>query len=122
VGLLAAEIARKTRSYKPSRARRYIGGKRLDLGRVLGKGDVEVFAEIADNTAEIAYAVRCPWWRQHTGEDVTGTRALQYPSEATYFVCEHAHCEGRTWQDFYRAIRRPVRASNFLEVNISYGG
>jgi len=117
--LLAAEFSYKKRSHKPRRER-YIGGTRLDLGRVLDEGNVEVFTEIADNTAEVAFGVRCPWSKAHSEGDVSGTRVLQYPSGATYFVCEHAHCSHRAWRDFYRAVRSVRRAYDFTEVSISF--
>jgi hypothetical protein len=79
---------------KVSRDRRAYDGpaRSIDLLDYLERGGVEIFAEKSDGQAERVYSIRCPWWHEHTGGDVSGTRVGQYASGMTFFRCEHAHC------------------------------
>jgi hypothetical protein len=47
----------------------------------------------------------CPWADEHS-TGTQGTAAIIHGSGARSFTCQHAHCSGRTWRDFYRAVAR----------------
>jgi hypothetical protein len=100
-----AELADLIREEFPKPERRpwcpYAGppGERVDLLEMLADARVEVIREVPDGTAERVYAVVCPWRREHTRGDATGTRVGQYPDGALWFRCEHAHCARRGWSD-----------------------
>ncbi len=75
------------------------------------------------------YAIVCPWVHEHTGGDRSGTRVGQRDNGALWFHCDHAHCQGRTWHDFKRVVRRrrftstnlPGYTGPNLKVEIRYG-
>lgn len=69
---------------------------------------VEVIGELSDGLG-VKYAIVCPWVHEHTGGDESGTRVGQRADGGAWFFCDHAHCHGRTWKDFKRKVRRPVR-------------
>jgi hypothetical protein len=69
---------------------------------------VEVFGEVSDGLG-IKFAIACPWLREHSGKDCSGTYVGQRAGGGPWFHCNHDHCYGRTWQDFKRAVRRTVR-------------
>lgn len=97
---------------KPRRQRTYKGepGERIDLVEFLGAAGVEVLGEIPDGSAERVFRIVCPWTREHSGGDQSGTRAGQYPDGALFFHCEHAHCSGRGWAEFRREVDPRVPA------------
>jgi hypothetical protein len=95
--LIAREFPKpkkRTRAYKGS------AEKSLDLDKFLDSKDIEVFAMVADLTAALKYRIVCPWVEEHSCSDTSGTFVGQYPDGALFFHCHHAHCAGRTWQDF----------------------
>ncbi len=75
-------------------------GERRDLSEFLAAGGVRILREISDGTAERVYSVVCPWLREHTRGDASGTRVGQYADGALFFHCEHAHCARRGWVEF----------------------
>lgn len=79
-------------------------GEQIDLVEFLAAGGVEVRGEIPDGTAERVFRIVCPWLREHTGGDRSGTRVGQYPDGALFFQCEHAHCVHRGWTEFRREV------------------
>lgn len=79
-------------------------GERIDLVELLNAGGVEVLGEIPDGTAERVFRIVCPWIREHTRGDRSGTRVGQYPDGAFFFHCEHAHCAHRAWPEFRREV------------------
>lgn len=79
-------------------------GGRLDLVEFLAAAGIEVLAEIPDGTAERVFRIVCPWVREHTGEDWSGTRVGQYQDGALFFRCEHAHCAHRGWAEFRQEV------------------
>ena len=82
--------------------------KVLDLLDYLEKANVEIFGERSDGSADRVYEIQCPWFYEHTNEDVSGTRVGQYPDGALFFRCEHAHCRSvREWAQF-RSVCDPV--------------
>jgi hypothetical protein len=81
-------------------------GEGIVLMAFLEVAGVVILGEVADGTAERVYRVVCPWWREHTGGDKSGTRVGQYADGALWFRCEHAHCSHRRWADL-RAIVGP---------------
>jgi hypothetical protein len=91
---------------KPRPKQSYEGkpGERIDLMEFLAGAGVEVLAEIPDGTAERVFRIVCPWLREHTGGDRSGTRVGQYPDGALFFQCEHAHCAHRGWPEFRREV------------------
>jgi hypothetical protein len=91
------------------RARRAYRGPHRGLDKILEKAGVEVFREIPDTNAERVYLIACPWAKEHTAGDMSGTRVGQYPDGACFFCCEHAHCDHRGWRDFYRQVRLPAK-------------
>jgi hypothetical protein len=95
---------------KPGRPYEGKPGARIELAQLLDAGGVEVLAEISDGTAERVYRIVCPWWREHTKEDKSGTRAGQYPDGALFFCCEHAHCAHRRWPEFRRKVDPRIQA------------
>jgi hypothetical protein len=95
---------------KPSRPYEGVSGERIDLVEFLSAAGVEVLGEIPDGSAELVFRIACPWMREHTGGDRSGTRAGQYPNGALFFQCEHAHCAHRGWSEFRREIDPRVPA------------
>jgi hypothetical protein len=85
---------------KPSRPYSGKPGERIDLVEFLFAAGVEVLGEIPDGSAELVFRIVCPWMREHTGADESGTRCGQYPNGALFFQCEHAHCAHRGWREF----------------------
>jgi hypothetical protein len=75
--------------------------------------DVQVITEVSDTLGR-KFLIVCPWVHEHSGDDRTGTRVGQRVGGGLWFHCDHAHCEGRTWQDF----RRMVGRSRFVEVDM----
>jgi hypothetical protein len=75
-------------------------GARLEVAEFLESGGVEVLRAIPDLTAEVVFAVVCPWRHEHTSGDTSGTRVGQYAGGALWFRCEHAHCAQRSWEEF----------------------
>jgi hypothetical protein len=73
---------------------------RLELDEFLQKHDVIVLGPRNDQSSERAYTIVCPWVREHTGGDESGTRVGQYPSGGLWFHCDHGHCDGRIWEHF----------------------
>lgn len=84
--------------------------ERIELVEFLNAAGVEVLAEIPDGTAERVFRIVCPWLREHTGGDQSGTRVGQYPDGALFFHCEHAHCAHRGWPEFRREVDPRVPA------------
>jgi hypothetical protein len=82
-------------------AREPYDGPELDLAPYLE--NVEVVSEIPDSLGT-KYAIVCPWVQKHSGGDRTGTRIGQRENGALWFHCDHAHCQGRTWREFKRAV------------------
>lgn len=97
---------------KPRRQRSYEGepGERIDLVEFLGASGVEFLGEIPDGKAERVFRIVCPWIREHTRGDRSGTRVGQYPDGATWFRCEHAHCAHRGWTEFRQEVDPRVPA------------
>jgi hypothetical protein len=116
--IVASEFPRPERQ----RCRGSYSGPCLDLDAVLEGAGVDILAEFSDGQAARKYRVLCPWVEHHTIAPETGTIVGQYPDGALFFWCWHAHCRGRRWREFRRAITRPVRrAADYLEVRVSYG-
>ena len=84
-------------------------GRKLDLGEFLGRVGVEILREIHDDSAEVAYGIRCPWVDEHTDGDESGTRVGQYPDGATWFRCEHSHCGDRAWAELREHVDHRVK-------------
>ena len=96
---------------EPSR-RPYAGslGERVDLLELLMAGGIQVLREVPDGTAERVWAIVCPWQREHTRGDRSGTRVGQYADGALFFHCEHAHCSHRRWPEFRNEVDPRVSA------------
>ena len=69
-----------------------------DIGEFLERGSVEVLRELPDAVGA-KYQITCPWWREHTGGDRSGTRVGQRAG-GLWFHCEHSHCRHRGWREF----------------------
>lgn len=95
---------------KPSRPYEGKPGERIDLVEFLAASGVEILGEVPDGTAERVFRIVCPWWREHTNGDRSGTRAGQYPDGARWFRCEHAHCAHRGWPEFRQEVDPRVPA------------
>jgi hypothetical protein len=95
---------------KPSRSYSGKPGERIDLVEFLSAAGVEILAQIPDGSAELVFRIACPWMREHTGGDRSGTRCGQYPNGALFFQCEHAHCAHRGWHQFRQEIDPRVSA------------
>jgi len=103
--IIEEEFPRVDRSYSVYDGS--VAGRRLDLDTFLDRAGTEIFEEVyGERSARVAFKIRCPWWEEHSEGDVTGTRTGQYESGALFFICEHAHCYGRSWQQF-RALLNP---------------
>ncbi len=85
-------------------------GERVDLLEILAAAGVQVLGELPDGTAERVWAIVCPWWREHTRGDRSGTRVGQYADGALFFHCEHAHCSNRRWPEFRNEVDPSVSA------------
>jgi hypothetical protein len=109
--LIREEFRRSGGAEKPRRPYEGTPGERIDLVEFLAAASVEILAEIPDGTAERVYRVVCPWMREHTGGDRSGTRVGQYPDGALFFQCEHSHCAHRDWAEFRQEVdpRIPVK-------------
>ncbi len=79
-------------------------GERVDLLELLAAAGVQVLRELPDGTAERVWTIVCPWWREHTRGDRSGTRVGQYADGALFFHCEHAHCAHRRWPEFRNEV------------------
>jgi hypothetical protein len=95
---------------KPSRPYEGVPGERIDLVEFLSTAGVEVLGEIPDGSAELVFRIACPWMREHTAGDRSGTRVGQYPNGALFFQCEHAHCAHRGWHEFRQEVDPRVPA------------
>lgn len=96
---------------RPSRPKRNYErkpGERIDIVEFLAAAGVEVLGEVPDGTAERVFRIVCPWLREHTGGDQSGTRAGQYSDGALFFQCEHAHCAHRGWPEFRDYLSPPA--------------
>lgn len=102
--LIGEEFPMASPKKQPRRAYEGKPGERIDLVEFLGAGVVEVMGEIPDGTAERVFRIVCPWLREHTRGDRSGTRVGQYPDGALFFQCEHAHCAHRGWPEFRREV------------------
>jgi len=111
---------------KGGRAEEY-DGPPIDLDDYLDR--VEVFSEVHDG-AGIKFAIRCPWAHEHTNGNLSGTYVGQRHNAATWFHCHHAHCAGRGWRAFTKALfwNRDIQANlpgytgSALRMEIRYGG
>jgi hypothetical protein len=90
----------------------------LDLESFLEEFGVTVKGPLRDNTSQSAYRIVCPWVHEHTGEDDSGTRVGQYESGALWFKCDHAHCDGRRWEEF----REELDPEAYRRVTFTVGG
>jgi hypothetical protein len=95
---------------KPSRPYEGVPGERIDLVEFLSTAGVDILWEVPDSSAELVFRIACPWMREHTAGDRSGTRVGQYPNGALFFQCEHAHCVHRGWPEFRREIDPHVPA------------
>lgn len=86
-------------------------GEKLELAEFLSSSGVAILGESRDGTAERVLRVVCPWAREHTGGDRSGTRAGQYADGALFFHCEHAHCAGRGWAEFRNEVDPRIPAT-----------
>jgi hypothetical protein len=91
-------------------------GEKLDIAEFLASSGVAVLGESLDGTAERVLHILCPWAREHTGGDRSGTRAGQYADGALFFHCEHSHCAGRGWAEF----REEVNPRGSVRVGKTY--
>ena len=105
-GELEAMIQEEFPETEKKLSRPYEGkpGERIDLLEFLAAAGVEVLGEVPDSTAERVLRVVCPWTREHTKGDRSGTRVGQYPDGARWFRCEHSHCAHRGWPEFRREV------------------
>jgi len=87
-------------------------GPDIALGTFLD--GVEVLAEVRDDLG-IKFSIICPWIRDHTAGDESGTYVGQRTEGPLWFHCHHAHCAGRGWRDFKREIIRRSRSFMRLE-------
>ena len=90
----------------------------LDLESFLEEFGVTVKGPVRDNTSQSAYRIVCPWVHEHTGGDDSGTRVGQYESGALWFQCDHAHCDGRRWEEF----REELDPEAYRRVTFTVGG
>lgn len=87
---------------RPVRTESY-DGPELELATFID--GVEVIGSVPDGLGQ-KLAIVCPWVQEHTGGDRTGTFVGQYETGPLWFCCHHQHCQGRTWRDFKREIRK----------------
>jgi hypothetical protein len=94
-------------------------GPAVDLEDYLERA--EVFSEVHDGQG-IKFAIRCPWADEHSN-GVTGTYLGQRHNGATWFYCHHAHCAGRGWREFTKALfwNRRVTVGPNLTVEVKHG-
>jgi hypothetical protein len=78
---------------------------------------VEVIGALADGHGT-KFAIVCPWIREHSGGDKSGTFIGQRTGGGLWFHCNHAHCAGRGW----RAFRNKVQPRRTFTVNIGPRG
>jgi hypothetical protein len=93
---------------KPSRPYEGVPGERIDLVEFLSAAGVEILGEIPDGSAARVFRIVCPWMREHTRGDRSGTRAGQFADGALFFHCEHAHCAQRRWAQFRDYLSPPA--------------
>jgi RepB DNA-primase from phage plasmid len=101
-------------------------GPELELAEFLE--GVEILGEVADGLGR-KLAIVCPWVHEHSGGDRSGTRIGQRAGGGLWFHCDHAHCQGRTWRDFKRVVRRtrtftihpPGAARPLMKVEVRHG-
>jgi len=88
---------------------------------------VEVFGEVSDGLGT-KYAIRCPWINEHTGKDPSGAYLGKRADGGFWYHCHHAHCAGRTWEEFRFAVmggfvrvKRPTAIKKEKKVRITRG-
>lgn len=67
---------------------------------------------------EGAHRVICPWVREHTDEDPTGTAYFEPSSENAWvggFKCHHGHCQHRTIADLTHFVARLLQLHPRIE-------
>lgn len=79
-------------------------GERIGVQEFLSAAGVEVLGKVLDGTAERVFRIVCPWTREHSNGDRSGTRVGQYQDGAMFFQCEHAHCAHRGWTEFRQEV------------------
>ena len=125
-----ASLAKPERYPGSARTRGRGARRSLDLNNFIEAAAVEWLAEVADIEAEVKHKILCPWIEEHTTNPESGTFVGQYSSGATFFHCYHAHCAGRRWGDFVRAVAPNIKTIRvaprgcygaYLEVTVSDG-
>lgn len=69
---------------------------------------VEIIREVPDSCGA-KWQIVCPWLGEHSHGDRSGTYIGKMESGATWFSCSHAHCQGRSWQEFKSKVRPVYR-------------
>jgi RepB DNA-primase from phage plasmid len=98
-------------------------GPEVGLEDYLRNPDLGVFGELRDELGR-KFSILCPWWREHSGKDRTGTRMGRRTNGGFWFHCDHDHCRGRGWPEFREVIRpafyiqlhRPKDSSNSTKI------
>ncbi len=87
---------------RKARRREYTGGNvpSVSLAEWLDNVGVEILFDAHDDSAAMKIAIRCPWAREHTGGDISGTYVGEYGDGARWFYCHHSHCIHRDWRAF----------------------
>jgi hypothetical protein len=80
---------------------------------------VEMLEEVPDGLG-VKFRIRCPWRREHSGGDESGTYIGQREAGGFWFWCWHSHCAGRGWGDFRRAIRRKAKKLTLIKKGEYY--
>jgi len=70
--------------------------------------EVEVIGEVADGLGR-KWRIRCPWFKEHSFADASGTYLGVRDSGGAWFYCNHRHCQHRTWQEFREQVQPPRR-------------
>jgi hypothetical protein len=91
----------------PPRPRGPYTGPELALAPYLQA--VEVLGEVPD-THGVKFRIVCPWSREHSHGDRSGTRLGKRSSGALWFHCDHAHCQGRGWPEFKAEVIKRWRS------------
>jgi len=78
-------------------------GPDIGILEFLVAAGVEIRNPEPDSLGE-KFSIICPWAQQHTGGDKTGTFAGKRHDGGMWFHCHHAHCTGRGWREFRRAV------------------
>lgn len=90
-----AALQRISVLFSPTKPKKKEQKSRYDWSKVLARVEVIKTWRKRDVTY---YQIKCPWFTEHSSEDLTGTILSVSDEGACGFKCQHGHCQERTWK------------------------